>query len=121
METVDPTGADLKRFLADDDGGEFVMLNLVRFAEGGEPSYLAYVEAIQPFLRAAGAEVVHAGRTGTALVAPDTHDWDAVLLVRYPSRRAFSEMVADPGYQEITHLRTEALDAAVLQPLTTRL
>jgi hypothetical protein len=25
-------------------------------------------------------------------------------------------MVADPAYQQITHLRTEALSAAVLQP-----
>jgi uncharacterized protein (DUF1330 family) len=48
------------------------------------------------------------------------HDWDAVLLVRYPSRRAFSDMGADPEYQRITHLRTEALDAAVLQATTPR-
>jgi hypothetical protein len=27
-------------------------------------------------------------------------------------------MVADPAYQQITHLRTEALEAAVLQPTT---
>jgi uncharacterized protein (DUF1330 family) len=38
-----------------------------------------------------------------------------VLLVRYPSRKAFSQMVADPDYQQITHLRTEALSNAVLQ------
>jgi hypothetical protein len=40
------------------------------------------------------------------------------LLVRYPSRAAFSRMVADPDYQRITHLRTQALEAAVLQPST---
>ena len=28
--TVDPTGADLKRFLAEDPGGPVVMLNLLR-------------------------------------------------------------------------------------------
>lgn len=113
---VDPTGADLKQFLAEDDGGEVVMLNLLRFAEGAEASYHAYAKAIVPFLEKVGGSVVYVGRTGTALVAPDAHDWDAVLLVRYPSRRAFSEMVADPEYQQITHLRTEALSAAVLQP-----
>jgi uncharacterized protein (DUF1330 family) len=114
--TVDPTGADLKKFLAEDDGGEVVMLNLLRFAEGKESSYRAYAEAIGPYLDAVGGEVVYVGRTGTALVAPEAHDWDAVLLVRYPSRAAFSQMVADPAYQQITHLRTEALSAAVLQP-----
>ena len=52
--------------------------------------------------------------------AARSQDWDAVLLVSYPSRRAFSDMVRDPGYQEGTHLRTEALTEAVLQPTTPR-
>ncbi len=116
MSSVDPTGADLKRFLAEDDGGEVVMLNLLRFADGGTASYQQYAAAIQPFLEAVGGTVVYAGTLGTAMVAPDSHDWDAVLLVRYPSRAAFSRMVADPDYQRITHLRTQALSAAVLQP-----
>jgi hypothetical protein len=34
-----------------------------------------------------------------------------------PSRQAFSRMVADPEDQATTHLRTEALEAAVLQPM----
>jgi uncharacterized protein (DUF1330 family) len=38
-----------------------------------------------------------------------------VLLVRYPSRQAFSDMVRNPEYQQITHLRTEAVSEAVLQ------
>jgi uncharacterized protein (DUF1330 family) len=113
---VDPTGADLEQFLAEDDGGEVVMLNLLRFAEGGEASYRAYAKAVVPFLEKVGSSVVYMGRTGIALVAPEAHEWDAVLLVRYPSRTAFSQMVADPAYQQITHLRTEALSAAVLQP-----
>src|SRR3954468_16385671 len=51
----------------------------------------------------------------TTLVAETGQDWDAVLLVRYPSREAFSRMVADPEYQEVTAWRTEALTEAVLQ------
>jgi uncharacterized protein (DUF1330 family) len=111
---VDPTGADLKRFIAEDDGEPVVMLNLLRFKpEGGRESYNKYAKAIVPFLEQVGGEVVYYGEGATPLVGDQ---WDAVLLVRYPSRRAFSEMVANPGYQQITHLRTEALDAAVLQP-----
>ena len=60
--------------------------------------------------------MLYAGDGDTALVADDGQQWDAVLLVRYPSRRAFSRMVADPEYQEVTHWRTEALTEAVLQP-----
>ncbi|WP_019145615.1 DUF1330 domain-containing protein [Aeromicrobium massiliense] len=116
--SVDPTGADLKRFLAEDPGGPVVMLNLLRFADGGRASYGAYSGAIGPFLRSVGARVVYAGDTSTALVAPDGHEWDAVLLVEYPSREAFSRMVADPDYQRITEQRTAALSHAVLQATT---
>ncbi|HET6507779.1 MAG TPA: DUF1330 domain-containing protein [Baekduia sp.] len=121
-DSVDPTGQDLKRYLAEDDGEPVVMLNLLRFKPGGgRESYNQYSRAIVPFLEQVGGEVVYFGDTSTPLVQPPAgNDWDAVLLVRYPSRRAFSQMVADPDYQAITHLRTEALDAAVLQPTATR-
>jgi uncharacterized protein (DUF1330 family) len=112
---VDPRGADLKRFLSDDPGGPVVMLNLLQFCKDGAASYREYSERIGPFLTAVGGEIVYAGNLSTALVAPDGWAWDAVLLVRYPSRAAFSQMVADPQYQQITGLRTAALDEAVLQ------
>ncbi|AWB92199.1 DUF1330 domain-containing protein [Aeromicrobium chenweiae] len=118
--SVDPTGNDLKRYLAEDEGGPVVMLNLLRFAPDGRPSYDQYARDIGPHLKKVGARVVYIGDTSTALVAPDGFDWDAVLLVEYPSRAAFSAMVADPDYQTITHLRTEALSEAVLQATTPR-
>lgn len=114
---VDPTGHDLKRFLSEDPGGPVVMLNLLKYKPDGRAGYERYVEAFGDHGKRFGAEIVAVGDCATALVAPDTHDWDSVLLVRYPSRQAFSDMVRDAGYQQITHLRTEALDAAVLQPL----
>lgn len=116
---IDPTGADLKRFLSEDDDGPVVMLNLLRFAAGGRETYLRYAAAmVETFLPRYGAEVVYAGDGGTAMVAEQGQQWDAVLLVRYPSRAAFSRMVADPEYHEISALRTEALAEAVLQPTT---
>jgi uncharacterized protein (DUF1330 family) len=115
---VDPTGADLKRYLAEDPGGEVVMLNLLKYKEGGVTSYEEYARAIQPFLERVGGSVVYVGDCSTSLVEPDGWDWDALLVVRYPSRAAFSQMVADPEYQQITHLRTEALKEAVLQATT---
>jgi uncharacterized protein (DUF1330 family) len=114
---VDPKGADLKRYLAEDPGGPVVMLNLLRFApDGGRESYAKYAAALRhSYLDKYGAEVLYAGQGSTALVAEPGQDWDAVLLVRYPSRQAFSQMVADPDYQQFTHFRTEALTEAVLQ------
>jgi uncharacterized protein (DUF1330 family) len=112
---VDPTGADLKRFLEAAPDEPVVMLNLLKFKPDGRESYDAYAREIVPFLEKVGARMVYLGDTSTTLVAPESHDWDAVLLVHYPSRRAFSQMVADPDYQQITHLRTQALESAVLQ------
>ncbi|WP_344646832.1 DUF1330 domain-containing protein [Cryptosporangium japonicum] len=114
---VDPRGSDLKAFLADDPDEPVVMVNLLRYAEGGRESYAKYAAALRDrFLERYGAKVLYAGDGDTALVAEDGQQWDAVLLVRYPSRRAFTAMVADPEYQKITHFRTEALSEAVLQP-----
>lgn len=113
---VDPRGADLKRYLAEDPGGPVVMLNLLRFrADGGRERYLAYVEHFRRTASRFGAEIVFVGDGSTALVAEPGQSWDAVLLVRYPSRQAFSDMVRDPEYSAGTHLRTQALDEAVLQ------
>ncbi|NES16911.1 MULTISPECIES: DUF1330 domain-containing protein [Micromonospora] len=114
---VDPTGPDLRDFLRADPEAPVVMLNLLRFAEGGRDSYARYAaELSETFLPRYGGEVIYAGDGAAALVAEDGQAWDAVLLVRYPTRRAFCAMVADPAYQQVTHLRTVALREAVLQP-----
>ncbi|HWH14216.1 MAG TPA: DUF1330 domain-containing protein [Miltoncostaeaceae bacterium] len=116
---VDPRGADLKRFLAEDPGGPVVMLNLLRFRpDGGREVYARYLAAFRERAAPHGAEVVYLGEGGTAVVAEDGQAWDAVLLVRYPDRQAFSAMVRDPAYQEVTSLRSGALTEAVLQATT---
>ena len=112
---VDPTGQDLKHFLADDPGGPVVMLNLLKFADDGRKRYVEYAKKIQPFLDELGADVVYIGDCSSLLVGTETHEWDTILLIRYPSRQAFSSMVANPDYQEITGIRTESLEEAVLQ------
>ncbi|MEY9214783.1 DUF1330 domain-containing protein [Thermobifida halotolerans] len=113
---VDPAGADLARMLDEDPGGPVIMLNLLRFTPDGRSSYAEYTRRAGEFLKRYGAEVLYAGDGATPLVAEEGQAWDAVLLVRYPSREAFGRMVADPGYQQITGLRTRALTEAVLQP-----
>lgn len=113
---IDPTGADLKQFLAEDDGAPVVMLNLLRYRpDGGRERYQEYVEHFRRTAAPYGAEVLYLGDGSTALVAEPGQEWDSVLLVRYPNRRAFTEMVRDPAYAAGTHLRTEALVEAVLQ------
>lgn len=115
---IDPRGRDLKQFLEQDPEAPVSMLNLLRFREGGQQAYDEYLRHFRPHAEARGAEVIYYGHGGTALVAEDNQAWDAVLIVRYPTRRSFSEMVADPDYQTGAHLRTNSLIEAVLQPTT---
>lgn len=117
---IDPTGRDLKAFRDEDDGTPFVMLNLLRFRpDGGEESYDRYLRALSDgiFERHNG-EVLHVGKGDVALVAEDGQAWDAVLVVRFPNRTSFSDMIRDPEYQAVAELRTQALTEAVLQPTT---
>ncbi|MDX8056640.1 DUF1330 domain-containing protein [Lentzea sp. BCCO 10_0798] len=111
----------MKRLLAEDPGGPVVMLNLLRFAEGGAESYQEYARHLrETFPPRYGGEIIYAGTCSTVLVAEKGENWDAVIIVRYPDRTAFSRMVADPDYQEVTRLRTQALTEAVLQATTPR-
>ncbi|MFJ8184599.1 DUF1330 domain-containing protein [Streptomyces sp. NPDC096105] len=116
--TVDPHKAVLQELGDQKPGEPFVMLNLLRFAPDGRTSYEEYSRRAAVFLRQHGGELLYAGDGDTPLVAGQGQAWDAVLLVRYPSREAFVRMVTDPGYQEITRLRSRALTEAVLQPTT---
>ena len=112
------TRADLDRFLAEDDGKPVVMLNLVRFRpDGGRERYLEYLNMAGPLVSRYGAEIVYAGDGATPLAAEPGQAWDAVALVRYPTRRAFAAMIADPDYESADPVRMSALAEAILQPV----
>lgn len=92
------------------------MLNLLAFHEdGGRERYAEYGAAVAPLLERVGGRVAFAGEASTAMIGEGS--WDLILLVEYPSRGAFLEMVASPEYGEIAHLRTEALARAELHPV----
>ncbi|GAA1577696.1 DUF1330 domain-containing protein [Dactylosporangium maewongense] len=113
---VNPLGADLKRLMAEEDGQPVVMLNLLRFASGAAERYAEYLRHFRPFAEEVGGQIIYYGLGQSALVAETGQQWDAVLLVMYPNRTAFATMVRNPDYQCGTHLRTESLVEAVLQP-----
>lgn len=113
----DFSDAALNRYLAEDPGEPVVMLNLLRFRpDGGRERYDDYRRALAATGVGADAEPLFFGAGGGG--ALQGKDWDAVALVRYPSRKVFVEMVRSPEYRSIAHLRREALVDAVLQPTT---
>jgi uncharacterized protein (DUF1330 family) len=99
---------DLAAFTSRAGEGPVYMLNLLEFAgDGGAERYAEYGQAVAPLLEGVGGRPVFAGTPAEDLIG-DGH-WDLVVVVEYPTRQAFLDMVSSPEYQEIAHLRTEAL------------
>jgi uncharacterized protein (DUF1330 family) len=113
-EVVSETGfADLSRRAGE---GPVTMLNLLAFKPGGgQERYAEYGAAVLPLLERAGGRVVFQGPAAPAVIGAES--WDLVLLVEYPTRGAFLEMIRSPEYGAIAHLRTEALERGELHPL----
>lgn len=121
----------VKLWMASDDGKPFYMLNLMRFHKEllrfpgsldfkGTPqqSNKIYEDAAIPMLLKLGGYPTYAGipHGGNVLEQrPEFDDWSRVLLVRYPSRRAFMDLVSDPAYQAVAPYKLMAL-SVVLTP-----
>lgn len=92
------------------------MLNLLAFRpDGGRERYEEYGAAVAPLLEGVGGRIVFIGQSSPPLLGGES--WDLVILVEYPTRRAFLEMVESAEYQAIAHLRTEALARGELHPV----
>jgi uncharacterized protein (DUF1330 family) len=114
LEQLNPV--ELQELTDRADEGPVVMLNLLDFVpDRGEDAYAEYGTAVQPLLEKAGGRLLFAGRGNAALIGPTK--WDLVLLVEYPTRGAFLDMVTSAEYLEIAPLRTAALERSELHPL----
>lgn len=91
----------------------FVMLNLLKFKkEDGRKSYARYLKEANKFIDEVGGKLLLFSRPKELLTG--TEKWDLLMLVQYPSRKAFLKMANNPDYLEIHSFREEALENAVL-------
>lgn len=98
------------------EGKPVVMLNLLAFKpEGGRERYEEYGAAVAPLLEKIGGRIVTLGESSRALLGEGS--WDLVVLVEYPTRQAFLDMIGSAEYQAVGHLRTEALTKGELHPM----
>ena len=132
MASIEPTRDQLDAFVQADLDGPVVMLNLLRYRDvadysrspelapdediTGEQAYQRYSEAVVPHLQKVGGELRYLGEARPNVIGPEGEAWDAVLLVRYPSRDAFASMALDPDYLAIAGHRTAALADSRLIP-----
>ncbi|MFP5076493.1 DUF1330 domain-containing protein [Rhizobium sp. YIM 134829] len=116
MVAISP--AAFEAFLAEPDDRPVIMLNLLRFLpDGGKDQHRRYLRMAEPILARFGARILFRGDGLPVLTVGEEEGWDAVLLVEYPHRSAFKDMVADPEYQHAFEVGKSALADIVLQPL----
>jgi hypothetical protein len=123
----------LRAWLESDDGQPCYMLNLMRYYPElhrlpGGPNYKGtpqesnarYETAATSMLLKLGGYPVYAGTPqGRNIIEhdPALDNWSRLLVVRYPSRRAFAKLLTHPGYPEIEPYKLMAVQL-VLTPTT---
>ena len=113
------------------DGHPFAIINLLlykdwaEYPEGtvteklsGQQAYERYSELSIPFVNKVGGVPMWRGTFGVNLIGPDDEEWDEVLIMQYPKRSAFEEMLADPDYKAILYHRTAAVKDSRLYAAT---
>jgi hypothetical protein len=130
--------AHLRSWGEQDDGRPVFMLNLMRYHDvvrplpghpelTGSPRDLnaRYEDTTMPILLGLGAYPLFAGQpevvrpgTSTNLLGYDQalDNWSRVLVVRYPDRRAFFDLLSNPEYQKVLPYKLAALEV-VLVPM----
>jgi uncharacterized protein (DUF1330 family) len=121
MSTINPTGEQFRDLKKSGKQGPFVMVNLLKFKpqgrhpdETGRESYERYAGLVDPLLRKAGGRLLWLGSVDQVFIGLDTDGFDHVMLVEYPSRQAFLEMVSSPEYLDANRDREAGLERTVL-------
>ncbi len=108
--SIEPTEEQIRELATGDAEGPIVMLNLLGFKEdGGREAYEIYGQKVAAHLARVGGRVLHLAEGHQTVIGPPDEHWDMVILVEYPSRQAFLQMVTDPEYLKIHEHRTAAL------------
>ena len=96
-----------------------VMLNLLKYREiaesgfgvdglSGEEAYKEYGRQFATLSPRFGGEPIWLGEALNTIIGDE--QWDVVILVRYPARKNFTDMIEDPDYQAISPIRSAALE-----------
>jgi uncharacterized protein (DUF1330 family) len=113
MEAEQPNIEQFKKLMKNPSDEPVVMLNLLKFKpEGGLASYGRYAMEVQKFMTEVGAKMIFLSKACELLIGHET--WDVVMLVQYPSRKAFLKMTTNPEYLEIHKYREAAIERSVL-------
>ena len=115
-DQLSPTADQMALLAGYPNDRPFVMVNLLKYkgAAGAERYLKEYEPAVRPIMEAAGGRDVWKGRAEHVIIGDAPHDWDAVWLVRWPSKAAFFAMVTHPDFAATQEIRVASLDAITL-------
>lgn len=127
MGSVHSNEAALAAMAEGDPDEPVVMLNLLRYREeaeaghgvdgrSGREAYNRYGQAFAELEPRFGGTPIWMGRARHTVIGAES--WDVAILVRYPTRRQFLAMFADPDYRAIAPMRAAALADSRLIELT---
>ena len=121
---IGPTPESLAAFAALPDDEPIHMVNFLRYRElaeypeghesagkgwSGREAYEEYGRSIAVPFTKVGAQVIWRGGFQATTIGPAGETWDDILVVQYPSAKAFMAMIGDPEYQAGGVNRTAAL------------
>jgi len=113
---VDPTPDQLALVAGFPEETPFVMCNLLKFAgpEGARRYWEEYTPRVTPLAEAAGGRTITKGEVRHLIIGAAPHDWDAVWLVRWPSKAHFLAMMSHPDFPGTQEIRVRALERMAL-------
>jgi uncharacterized protein (DUF1330 family) len=120
MSALRPDPNQLEALLKSNAPGPFAMISLLKFkavtadGERGEAAYARYLARAIPFAERVGAKMLWYGEATQVFVGAPSDGFDRALIVEYPSRLAFREMMQDPSYVAAIALRDSALERMVM-------
>lgn len=137
LETSPQRLAALRHLLANDDGREIFMVNLLRLQPGEvcspgsdlpQPPAQVLERYTRPFLaallRRAGHPLLVAQGVGPCVEQwgmDEMPDWNAAGIIRYRSRRDLVELVVDPRFADLHSFKSIALERTFAFPSRPRL
>jgi hypothetical protein len=121
--STDPSRIEnLRKFLADDTGRDFVMANFIDLQDkpGAQEEIDRYMAHMYPAMFARAGHPVLAGPVvGGALDIwgiDGAEHWTMVGLVRYRSRRDMIEIATDPAFRDAYQFKNSAMEKTIAIP-----
>ena len=117
----------LERFMREDDGGHFVMVNILDLAPvDAEANMARYMDYMWPALLARACHPIFLGTAiagamdlaGVTGAEGGVGVWDQGALLRYRSRRDLLEIAFDPAFADAHPFKIEALTKTIAFPVT---